>query len=82
MHWIKRFLFSQPYLFIKFVQKENENSLREAILLSKLEFDEQKKELPPPPAKDKKKKKDKPVTISLEQFHSLDSKEVSLAVLL
>ncbi|KAG7175395.1 G kinase-anchoring protein 1-like [Homarus americanus] len=63
----------------EFIRDENERSLREALMLSKLDFEEKKvfyakmkKEQQDETKGGKvKKKKDKPVTMSLDQFNSL-----------
>ncbi|XP_050724294.1 G kinase-anchoring protein 1-like isoform X1 [Eriocheir sinensis] len=63
----------------EFVRDENERSLREAMMLSKLDFEEKKlfyaqmkKDQQDEPRGSKgKKKKDKPLTMSLDQFNSL-----------
>ncbi|KAF2367738.1 G kinase-anchoring protein 1 [Trinorchestia longiramus] len=66
----------------KFVEEVNERELREAIMLSKLEYEANKDvyEAPEqPPSKEnsktKKKKKDKPVTLSLSEFNTMNEKK-------
>lgn len=64
----------------EFVRDENERALKEAMLLSKLDYEEKKKfyaemkkeqEVEHKGGKVKKKKKDKPLPMSLEQFNNL-----------
>lgn len=73
-----------PVLFFQFVRDENERSLREAMMLSKLDFEE-KKDFYAQMKKEQqedhkggkgKKKKDKPLTMSLDQFNSLRPDQV------
>lgn len=66
----------------QFVEEENERELREALMLSKLDYEANKDlyqhpDLTSALAKAKKKKKDKPITISLSEFNTLDSKKLS-----
>lgn len=70
-----------PILFSQFVEEENARGLKEALILSKLDFEanlknQQKKE-EVANAKTKKKKKDKPSTFSLSDFNSMNTREVS-----
>ncbi|XP_063605315.1 G kinase-anchoring protein 1-like [Penaeus indicus] len=68
----------------EFVRDENERSLREALMLSKLDFEEKektsaqlKKERDEGKGGKVKKKKDKPVTMSLEQFNNLTVEQLA-----
>ena len=69
--------------FFQFIRDENERSLREAMILSKLDFEEKKdfyaqmkKEQHDDHKGKGKKKKDKPLTMSLDQFNSLRPDQV------
>lgn len=70
--------------FFQFIRDENERSLREAIMASKLDFEEKKDFYAQMKKQEKeehkggkvKKKKDKPVTMTLDQFNNLRSDQV------
>ncbi|XP_018025006.1 G kinase-anchoring protein 1 [Hyalella azteca] len=65
----------------KYVEEVHEKELREALMLSKLDYEANRiapdaaEQQPRENSKTKKKKKDKPVTISLSEFNSLNDKK-------
>ena len=72
-------------LFDQLADAAFENDMEEAILLSKMDFEQQKllQEVPESPkGKKPSKKKDKPHTLSIDEFNQLGPADVSLTPIL